>query len=94
MQSYIQTAPAEKVDKVVVYDCVDPATPHLAFDRVIGFEAGLHHLWGIYHPGDIPIQIRACDRFRDRYTGKKRDLVLFWKFPKLDWVNRDAVQGY
>lgn len=94
MQSFIEAAPAEKIDKLVVYDCVDASTPQLAFDRVIGFEAGLHHLWGIYHGADIPIQIRECDRFREKYAGKKRDMILFWKFPKLDWVNQRSVLGY
>ncbi|MEZ4749798.1 MAG: hypothetical protein R3B54_03980 [Bdellovibrionota bacterium] len=27
LQTFIQTAPADKVEKLVVYDCVDPATP-------------------------------------------------------------------
>ncbi|MEZ4749799.1 MAG: hypothetical protein R3B54_03985 [Bdellovibrionota bacterium] len=51
-------------------------------------------IFGIYHGADIPIQIRACDRYKEKYAQKKKDMVLFWKFPELDWVNRQAVLGY
>lgn len=72
------------VERIKIYECLNPAYPDVNLSRVVGTPYGLYEAWRLIHGRDIQISFRPCEKAP---LAETKTLSVIWRFPDLTVVN-------
>lgn len=71
----------QTVTKLLIESCPDPKRPTVTFDRVVGAENSMEHLWMLQHQSPIQVQIVSCGKLPQTQEEPFGTIVGKWNFP-------------
>jgi len=80
---YLRDLP-DSTTGIYIETCSDPGHPEVSFQRVVGAQENLEHMWNLHHPSLVPIRLIACGKRPEASQLPAGSVVARWKFPDFE----------
>lgn len=77
---FIREVP-ESVTGIYIETCPNPEKPEITFQRVVGAQENLEHMWNLHHNRPITIRLVPCSLFSQAIKIPDGSVLAKWEFP-------------
>jgi len=80
VHEYLKNLP-DSTTGIYIETCSDPRNPEITFQRVVGAQENLEHMWNLHHSIPVTIRLLPCGRGGELSKLPAGSVVAKWSFP-------------
>lgn len=80
VHEYLKNLP-DSTTGIYIETCSDPRSPEITFQRVVGAQENLEHMWSLHHSIPVTIRLLPCGRGGELSKLPAGSVVARWSFP-------------